>query len=196
MLDGASLSWPGSTSSVLTGVNLEVKRGQLVAVAGEVGAGKSTLLNAVVGGKVLVEASRFQRNGTLDVGYAGQSPFLMSASVQQNILVGRALDPVWYEHCVQASQLKPDLELLSHGDQTLVGERGTSLSGGQQARCVCVWVGLKCRLTRVLYRLSIARVLYGRPQLLVLDGAEPCIAPPRPCELILLVGRSAGSRGP
>ena len=80
-LEDASLSWLEGTPPVLTGVNLEVRSGQVVAVAGEVGSGKTTVLNAVVRGTVLVQAAKIHHSPDSTLGYAAQSPFLISASL-------------------------------------------------------------------------------------------------------------------
>ncbi|KAA0203052.1 hypothetical protein HAZT_HAZT007987 [Hyalella azteca] len=75
------------------------------------------------------------------IAYASQEPWLFSGSVRQNILFGREYDEKKYGEVIKVDGLfvlvcglEADLQLLSEGDRTLVGERGTSLSGGQKAR--------------------------------------------------------------
>lgn len=77
-------------------------------------------------------------NGSIVVGgsisYASQEPWLFIASVQQNILFGQPMDRNRYRQVVRACALEQDFRQLPHGDRTIVGERGITLSGGQKAR--------------------------------------------------------------
>lgn len=68
------------------------------------------------------------------VSYASQEPWLFTGSVRSNILFGEPYDEEKYKKVTKACALVIDFEQLPHGDKTLVGERGTSLSGGQCAR--------------------------------------------------------------
>lgn len=68
------------------------------------------------------------------LGYAAQEPWLFNESVRENILFGLEYEEEWYQNVVDACCLREDIEQLSFGDATLVGERGVSLSGGQKAR--------------------------------------------------------------
>ncbi|KAI8433409.1 hypothetical protein MSG28_015449 [Choristoneura fumiferana] len=64
---------------------------------------------------------RLEANGV--VAYAAQDPWLFEASVRQNILFGQDMDLRRYKQVIKCCQLKSDLEILSHGDKTVVGER-------------------------------------------------------------------------
>jgi len=69
------------------------------------------------------------------IAYASQSPWLFSdGTIQQNILCGLDYDAQRYKKVIEATALEKDLNLLPHGDQTIVGEKGSTLSGGQKAR--------------------------------------------------------------
>ena len=68
------------------------------------------------------------------VAYASQEPWIFSGTVRQNILCGLEYDAERYQRVIEACALLDDFRLFSDGDCTLVGERGTSLSGGQKAR--------------------------------------------------------------
>ena len=68
------------------------------------------------------------------LGYAAQEPWVFSGTLKENILFGRPYEEEWYYDVLQACSLDEDIEQFSHGDQTLVGERGVTLSGGQKAR--------------------------------------------------------------
>jgi ATP-binding cassette subfamily C (CFTR/MRP) protein 4 len=69
-----------------------------------------------------------------DVSYSSQEPWLFVGTVRQNILFGQPYNAVRYKEVIKVCALKRDLELFPHGDKTVVGERGISLSGGQRAR--------------------------------------------------------------
>ena len=68
------------------------------------------------------------------IAYASQEPWIFSANIRQNILCGSDYDAQRYKTVVKSCALDKDLTLLPQGDQTPVGERGVSLSGGQKAR--------------------------------------------------------------
>jgi len=75
---------------------------------------------------------QIQINGKIS--YAGQEPWLFTGTVRNNILFGQSYDNVKYQNVVNVCALMKDFEQLPYGDKTLVGERGTALSGGQRAR--------------------------------------------------------------
>jgi ABC-type multidrug transport system fused ATPase/permease subunit len=85
------------------------------------------------------------------VSYAAQTPWLEAKTIRENILFGSAYEEKRYEAVVEASGLRQDLENLDAGDQTEIGERGTTLSGGQKAR------------------ISLARAVYAPAQTVLLD---------------------------
>ncbi|KAJ3693131.1 hypothetical protein LUZ60_012226 [Juncus effusus] len=136
-----SFSWdPLSENVTLNGIELTVQRGMRVAVCGAVGAGKSSFLSCVLGempklsGEVKISGS---------IAYVSQSAWIQSGNIQQNILFGSPLDPIKYRHVIHACSLQKDLDLFSHGDQTIIGDRGINLSGGQKQRV---------QLARALYQ--------------------------------------------
>lgn len=129
-------------------LNIEIKHGELVAIVGAVGSGKSSILSAIVG-----EMRR--RSGTMTinggVGYCSQVPWIQNATVKQNILFGKEYDEARYREVVHAAALEPDFEILPHGDDTEIGERGITISGGQKQR------------------LNIARAAYFDADIILLD---------------------------
>lgn len=140
-LDGVTAKWELESSEItLQDINLNVRKGELYCLIGMVGAGKSSLLSTVLGevnlvhGKIKVQGS---------ISYASQECWVFGASVRQNILFGQPYDRQRYKSVTKACALQKDFEQLSEGDQTIVGERGSSLSGGQKARI---------NLARALYR--------------------------------------------
>ncbi|GBP23004.1 Probable multidrug resistance-associated protein lethal(2)03659 [Eumeta japonica] len=148
-LQNASAKWVEShLESTLTDISLTIKPGKLIAVIGPVGAGKSSLLHVLLRELPL-------RSGHLHVGgsisYAAQEPWLFAGSVRQNILFGQPMDRPRYNAVVRRCALDRDFSLFPHGDKTVVGERGVSLSGGQRAR------------------ISLARAVYKSADIYLLD---------------------------
>ncbi|GKC63661.1 ABC transporter C family member 3-like protein [Tanacetum coccineum] len=128
-----NFTWDSSVSSnpTLKDINIRVSHGMRVAVCGTVGSGKSSLLSCILGevskvsGSVKVEGTK---------AYVAQSPWIQSGKIEDNILFGREMDRERYDKVLEACSLKKDLEVLSFGDQTVIGERGINLSGGQKQR--------------------------------------------------------------
>uniref|UniRef100_A0A8C4T0M2 ABC-type glutathione-S-conjugate transporter n=1 Tax=Erpetoichthys calabaricus TaxID=27687 RepID=A0A8C4T0M2_ERPCA len=133
---------------VIFRLNLKIADESLVAVVGQVGAGKSSLLSAILGEMEKVEGL-IQRKGT--VAYVSQQAWIQNATLQENILFGANMIESRYHLVMEACCLLPDLELLPHGDQTEIGERGVNLSGGQKQR------------------VSLARAVYADADIYLLD---------------------------
>ncbi|XP_006462121.1 hypothetical protein AGABI2DRAFT_151707 [Agaricus bisporus var. bisporus H97] len=147
-IKGGEFSWEkDNVQSTLEDINLTVKKGQLVGVLGRVGAGKTSLLSAIIGDMNRREGSVYIK-GT--VAYAPQNPWIMSATIRENILFSHEYDETFYNLVIEACALGPDLALLPNGDMTEVGEKGI---GGQRAR------------------LSLARTVYSRADLVLLDDS-------------------------
>jgi len=71
-------------------------------------------------------------SGTL--AYASQEPVFFTGSVKDNVLFGQPFDPDWYDLVLEACALSQDLRTLAYGDESLIGDKGLNLSGGQKAR--------------------------------------------------------------
>ncbi|XP_057412548.1 ATP-binding cassette sub-family C member 9 isoform X6 [Balaenoptera acutorostrata] len=143
-------SW-GSGLATLSNINIRIPTGQLTMIVGQVGCGKSSLLLAILGemqtleGKVhwsnvnesepSFEATRSRNR--YSVAYAAQKPWLLNATVEENITFGSPFNKQRYKAVTDACSLQPDIDLLPFGDQTEIGERGINLSGGQRQR-ICV----------------------------------------------------------
>ncbi|XP_068126625.1 ATP-binding cassette sub-family C member 2-like [Hyperolius riggenbachi] len=144
----ASFQWETNGPSILRDLNLKIPEGSLVAVVGQVGSGKSSLLSAILGEMNKLDGT-IQRKGS--VAYVSQQAWIQNALFQENILFGLTLNKAYYEKVLEACALLPDLELLPHGDQTEIGERGVNLSGGQKQR------------------VSLARAVYSNADIYLLD---------------------------
>ncbi|CAE8677285.1 unnamed protein product, partial [Polarella glacialis] len=139
---------PQLAALVLKEVSLAVPHGHLVMVAGPVGAGKSCLLASLACARPAL-AGRCEVAGRR--AYVAQKPFLLNATVRENVLFGLDLDQVKYEDALRRAALKQDLLALPAGEETLVGESGVQLSGGQKAR------------------VALARALYADADVVLLD---------------------------
>ncbi|EIW84207.1 ABC transporter [Coniophora puteana RWD-64-598 SS2] len=112
-------------------IDMEIPRGQLVAIVGAVGSGKTSLLQGLIG-EMRRTAGTVEFGGS--VGYCAQTAWIQNATIRENILFGQPFDEDRYWHAVRASCLEPDLDMLPNYDLTEVGEKGISLSGGQKQR--------------------------------------------------------------
>ncbi|KAG6689937.1 hypothetical protein I3842_11G198300 [Carya illinoinensis] len=148
IIDG-NFSWDlSSSNSTLKDINLKVQNGMRVAVCGTVGAGKSSLLSCILG-EVPKISGTIKLCGTK--AYVAQSPWIQSGKIEENILFGKTMDREKYNKVLEACSLNKDLEILSFGDQTIIGERGINLSGGQKQR------------------IQIARALYHHADIYLFD---------------------------
>nr|XP_043627740.1 ABC transporter C family member 3-like isoform X2 [Erigeron canadensis] len=127
-----NFSWDVTSSRpTLIDMNFRVKHGMKVAVCGTVGSGKSSLLSCILG-ELPMLSGKVKLSGTK--AYVGQSPWIQSGTIEENILFGTEMDRERYNKVLEVCALKKDLEVLSFGDQTVIGERGINLSGGQKQR--------------------------------------------------------------
>ncbi|KAF2894003.1 hypothetical protein ILUMI_12173 [Ignelater luminosus] len=133
------LVWETGTK-MFDGVNIQIPHGTLCAVVGAVGEGKSTLLQLLLG-ELISKSGSLEISG--NISYSSQEAWLFASTVRKNILFGQKYDPIRYKNVVKVCALQRDFELLPYGDNTLVGDRGVSLSGGQKARI---------NLARAVYR--------------------------------------------
>lgn len=147
-----SFPWHAGGPPVLHDIDLAMRRGALVGVVGELGAGKSALLQALLG-ELPAGGPDSLLEGPEHVAYCAQTPWIASGTVRENVLgpCVKAPDERRYAQALAAAALHPDLEAWPGGDAAQVGVRGTRLSGGQRVR------------------VALARALYDRAELLLLD---------------------------
>lgn len=134
--------------NVLNHITYAAHKGDLSCIVGRVGSGKSSFLQSILGDLYKVKGT-VQIHG--NVAYVAQQTWIMNATVKENIIFGYKYDSNFYEQTIRACALVDDLNVLPDGDETVVGERGISLSGGQKAR------------------VALARAVYSRADIFLLD---------------------------
>ncbi|XP_044727747.1 ATP-binding cassette sub-family C member 4-like [Chrysoperla carnea] len=124
----------------LSDVTIHIKARELCTIVGPVGSGKSSFLNAILM-EISKNSGKINVNGT--IAYSSQDPWLFGGSIRQNILFGSVYDEKKYKEVIKVCSLAQDFQQLTYGDETLVSDKGASLSGGQRARI---------NLARAIYR--------------------------------------------
>lgn len=168
-LKNVAYRYPTAEEFTLKGIDLEIKPGEMVAIAGSSGAGKSTLVDLILGvldpteGKVLLSNSSPDfaiRNFTGQISYVPQDVLVIDGTIKSNVALGYPDDQV-DDHSVweslKAAHLDDFVAELPEGINHIIGERGTNLSGGQRQR------------------LGLARGLFTKPKILVLDEATSAL---------------------
>ncbi|XP_033647324.1 ATP-binding cassette sub-family C member 9-like [Asterias rubens] len=139
-----------SECPVLNDINLEIPEGKLTIVIGQVGSGKSSLLSAILG-EMTTMGGFIQVRDRTKVALAAQKPWLLNATLRDNILFSEPYDSKRFKRVIDACALKPDIDILPAGDQTEIGEKGINLSGGQKQR------------------VSVGRTMYSDRDIIILD---------------------------
>lgn len=164
-LSGVSLTYPGKTEPALSNIDLTINSGQIVALVGPSGAGKTTLVDVLLGvippdfGTVKISGLK-----ALDaiskwpgaISYVPQDVMIANGSIRDNVGMGYPSDSVsddFVWNALKVAQLEDFVKGLDQGVNSQVGDRGTKISGGQRQR------------------LGIARAMFTKPHLLVLDEA-------------------------
>ncbi|XP_076646648.1 putative multidrug resistance-associated protein lethal(2)03659 isoform X1 [Halictus rubicundus] len=155
-LKNVTARWDQFRDYTLQDVDLSVKAANFIVVIGQIGSGKSSLLQAILR-ELPLEKGVLEVHGKIS--FANQQPWIFASSVKQNILFGQAENEARYKDVIRVCQLTQDLESLSHGDSTMVGERGINLSGGQRAR------------------INLARALYTEADIYLLDDPLSAVDP-------------------
>ncbi|KAI5452228.1 hypothetical protein NCC49_000793 [Naganishia albida] len=134
---------------VLTDIRLRIEKGSFVVILGRIGAGKTALLEGLLGEMRQTRGAPVRFGGTISL--VTQTPWIQSTSLKDNILFGAPMDSVRLQSAIYACALAKDLEQLSDGISTEIGERGINLSGGQRSR------------------VALARAAYSSADVVILD---------------------------
>ena len=160
-LEGVGFRYPGGGDWVVRGLDLELAPGETLALVGATGSGKTTIatlvprLHDVTEGRIALDGTDIRdialRDLRAQIGMAFEDPILFSASVHENLVMGRPItSDTDLRKALQVARAEFVWE-LPWGLETRVGEQGYSLSGGQRQR------------------LALARAVLGSPRVLVLD---------------------------
>ncbi len=161
-----SYSYPNTMKTSLNSINMTIKKGETVGIIGQSGSGKSTLLDIILGllplekdenisifgNKLNTSAQSWQK----EIGYVSQNIYLTDDTIKKNIALGiedNLIDKEKLFKSIELSQLEDFINKLENGVNSVVGERGGKISGGEKQR------------------IGIARALYKSPSVLVLDEA-------------------------
>ena len=164
-ISNLDFTYQGASNYSLSGLNISIPVGKSIGFIGPSGAGKTTLIDIILGllkptnGKIYVDGKDMQNN-TREwqnlIGYIPQDIFLTDDTLSNNIALGITEDEInddWLREAIDKSELTELIESLPNKLDTVVGEHGVKLSGGQRQR------------------IGIARALYHRPAVIVLDEA-------------------------
>ncbi|XP_061394493.1 multidrug resistance-associated protein 1 isoform X16 [Musca vetustissima] len=146
-IENGVFSW-GDGDITLKNINMHVKKNTLCAIVGTVGSGKSSVVQAYLGEMEKISGSV---NTVGSIAYVPQQAWIQNSTLRDNILFGKPYDRKRYNRVIDACALRPDIQMLSAGDQTEIGEKGINLSGGQKQR------------------ISMARAVYSDADLYFLD---------------------------
>jgi ABC-type multidrug transport system fused ATPase/permease subunit len=164
-LKDLTFSYPNASSPAMVGANLEISHGQTIAIVGPSGAGKSTLVDLMLGfltpreGRVII--SGLSPNEAINewpgaIGYVPQDISFSSGTIRENVKFGFPYikgEEDLVSSALKIAQLDSFVLSLPDGIDTRIGENGLNLSGGQRQR------------------LGIARAMFTKPRLLIMDEA-------------------------
>lgn len=161
--------YPSDREEIFKNLNFEIKRNQMIGLLGLSGSGKSTLVDLITGllkpseGDIKVDDKSIYNNlqaWQSKIGYVSQSIFLLDDTLSKNIafnLSEKEIDKKKIWHCLEIAELEKFVKNLPEKEQTIVGEKGSKLSGGQ------------------VQRIGIARAFYNNPEILIFDEATSAL---------------------
>ena len=167
--EAISFTYPGKSIPAVRGVTLCIAKGEAVGIIGSSGSGKTTFVDLLVGllspdeGRVLVDGRDINGNRRewMDrIAYIPQSVFLLDDTITANVAFGipsHQVDRAKVRESLRLAQLESMIASLPEGEGTLVGQRGARVSGGQRQR------------------IALARALYDRRDLLIMDEATAAL---------------------
>ncbi len=169
VFEDVSFSYEGSEEPALSHVRLAIRPGESIGIVGPTGAGKTTLVDLMLGvlepttGRICVNGRDIRtslRAWQKQIGYVPQSVYLIDDTIRRNIALGledTEIDETRVLEAAREAQLDAFLRELPQGLDTVVGERGVRVSGGERQR------------------IAVARALYRRPTVLIFDEATAAL---------------------
>lgn len=157
------VSFSYSNKLILSELNLLIKKNSCIGIRGESGSGKSTILNILTGlispsmGSILIdgkEQNLSTKSWQSKIGFVSQNTHLLDDTIKTNIVFSSnklLIDEKLMNECIKKSGLDEYIQSQENGLDTMVGENGAKISGGQ------------------IQRIGIARAFYKQPQILILD---------------------------
>lgn len=165
--ENLSFKYNDEGENILDNINLDIKKGQIVALVGASGAGKSTLVDMLprfydpISGKVTIDDLDIRDVLFSDLrglfGLVSQEAILFHDSIRNNITFGQEADDQAILNAAQVANAHDFISVLPQGFDTVIGDRGMKLSGGQRQR------------------LTIARAVLRNPPILILDEATSAL---------------------
>ena len=159
-----SFHYPDAADDIISDINFKANKGEMVAFIGATGSGKTTLINLiprfydVTGGEVLVDGVNVKKYKLSElrkkIGYAPQKALLFSGTIEENVCYGADTpDSERLNEALSISQAKEFVEKLTDNVKSKISQGAVNVSGGQKQR------------------LSIARSLYNKPEILIFDDS-------------------------
>lgn len=146
----ATFTFKSALQPVLNDISIDIEVNKWTMILGPVGSGKTALLLALLG-EINTTTGVVEKDGNMQAAFCSQDPWLPNITIRQCIVGQSVFDYPWYSAVLDACDLMRDLQTMPAGENTVVGSNGAGLSGGQKQR------------------ISLARALYSRKRLLLLD---------------------------
>lgn len=182
-----NFTYPGNIEPTIKSIDIDVPKGSTFAIVGSSGAGKTTLVDLILGviaptsGEILISGltpSQVVTEWPGSISYVPQNVYISNLTIRENVALGFpitvASDELVYA-ALRIAQLEDFVKGLPLGLDTAVGERGAKMSGGQRQR------------------LGIARAVFTRPKLLILDEATSSLDGQTEAEITTSINALRGS---